>query len=189
MKQSNRRLTEIMYRVLVLVSFALAVTLADDAEELKKCSRIIMHPAVKHCCKERFHPYGHRPPGHHKRPAPNDVNLKECFQPSKKMDPCERETCIANKKGFASADGVIDKDALGVIILKEFDDKPVLKDNIISNCVVDDLSKFGPEDMCDVMKLRQCFELQFLKECVEWDEEAPCEGTKKLVEDCTALLS
>ncbi|XP_059055563.1 uncharacterized protein LOC131849499 isoform X2 [Achroia grisella] len=145
-----------------------------------------MHPAVKYCCKKGIHHHFKSSMAIHRRTHNDELNLKECFH-HKKSDPCEKELCIANKKGFASADGEIDRDALAMVIENEFNENSELKEAIEENCVGEDLSKFGPEDLCDVLKLRLCIEIQHLKACVEWDDEVPCEGTKKLVEDCMQL--
>ncbi|XP_026748440.3 uncharacterized protein LOC113509323 [Galleria mellonella] len=185
-KSTLHRSLSTMYRVFLLVTFAAVLILGDDSEEQKKCSRIITHPAVKFCCKKGIRHHG-KLHGFHRRTHTDDLNLKECFHSSKKLDPCERELCIANKKGFASADGEIDKDALAMVIENDFEENNELKELILDNCVGTDLTKFGPEDMCDVMKLKMCMDTQHLKGCEEWDDEAPCEGMQKLVEDCMQL--
>lgn len=82
------------------------------------------------------------------------------------LSQCDREICFATKKGYATSDGKIDKEALKAVIEKDFADNQELMNNIIDKCVDGDLEKYGKSDMCDLMKLKMCMDAQFVM--VSW---------------------
>ncbi|XP_052756167.1 uncharacterized protein LOC128201885 [Galleria mellonella] len=173
-----------MYRILLAVTILLTTVQVYADEDKEKCTEVLS-PGTFRCCKKASYNGGVTISI---ETLQQDESLKECFQQPGRPESCAREICIGNKKGFVTIDGKIDKAMLKMNIERDFKEQPVYGD-ILQNCVNGDVSKYGSDDMCDIMKLRQCFDLQFLKNCNEWDDEAPCTGTKDLIEKCSKLYS
>lgn len=75
---------------------------------------------------------------------------------------CERETCIAQKKGFATDDAKIDKTKLEELMTKDFGSEPELLADVKSKCINGDFEKYAVPNYCAFMKMRHCVSMQML---------------------------
>ncbi|PZC80931.1 uncharacterized protein LOC110373347 [Helicoverpa armigera] len=162
-----------MYRVVIL-SFVFVVALADV--DKKQCSRVF-HPHAMHCCKKGPPPDG----------KPDD--LSECFQLSRDPASCERDACLAKKRGFATDDGKLDKTKLMDVMTKDFVDDASLIEDVKKNCINGNYENYAPPEFCDFLKMRHCLSMQMLNHCSDWEDSSDCKEIKGLVADCVKLVS
>ncbi|KAJ8721320.1 hypothetical protein PYW07_002095 [Mythimna separata] len=116
-------------------------------------------------------------------------DISECFQVSKDPTLCEREICIAQKKGFATDDNKIDKAKLEKIMTKDLGTNAELLEDVMTNCLNGNFEKYAPPDFCNFMKMRHCVSMQILNYCQEWNKNVECQETKKLVRECVKILT
>uniref|UniRef100_A0A2A4JAA3 Uncharacterized protein n=1 Tax=Heliothis virescens TaxID=7102 RepID=A0A2A4JAA3_HELVI len=164
-----------MYRVVIL-SFVFAVALADV--DKKQC-RHVFHPHAMHCCKKG--------PPEEKLIMPDDMS--ECLQTSRDPITCERDLCIAKKKGFATDDGKLDKTKLVDVVTKDLGSDASLLEDVKANCINGDIENYAPPEFCDFMKMRHCISVQMLNHCPEWEDSSDCKEIKGVVQDCVKLFS
>ncbi|KAJ0175780.1 hypothetical protein K1T71_008939 [Dendrolimus kikuchii] len=164
-----------IYR-LIFLSVVLGVAMAGFRENMHKCGRF-MRPGGMECCKAELQ----------KKPPSDD--LKECFQLPMRPPSCEREICIGKKKGFGNEDGKVDKAAFAAYIDKELEQNADLAKAIKEKCLDGDLTKYGPADMCDLVKVKFCVDIQMIANCPEWDDKGPCAGIKDDVAECLKLFA
>ncbi|XP_013136846.1 PREDICTED: uncharacterized protein LOC106102001 [Papilio polytes] len=115
--------------------------------------------------------------------------VKECLKIPRSPNSCDRDICFANKMGFASSDGKVDKNEFKNHLENNNQIDTELKNQILDSCAEGDLDKFGTEDICDVKKLKLCVDLQVFSLCKNWDTDGPCAGVQELAEECAELYS
>ncbi|CAG9785750.1 unnamed protein product [Diatraea saccharalis] len=119
---------------------------------------------------------------------PSDVNLYECFQLPNTPVSCEREICIATKRGTGKPNGEIILDKLKEEVEKDFSGMAELLEAIKENCLDGNIEIYGTPDMCELKKYRHCMEHQLLATCSDWSQESSCDGIKEKTEKCVKLF-
>lgn len=79
------------------------------------------------------------------------------------MFQCDFDDCLAKKFGFYGEDGKLDKEALTSNIEKKYENNKEVVIAMKENCINGDISKYGPPDMCDMRKMKHCFDNQLIK--------------------------
>ncbi|CAB3222554.1 unnamed protein product [Arctia plantaginis] len=161
-----------MCRVVMFFVFMFAVSAArDDAGS--KCHRL--HHKMVPCCT-----------GITMRVINEREELKECYEKVKPGPPfsCDLENCIAKKFGYYGEDGNLDTEVLARLIENKYENNEQVITAIKEKCLNGDISKHGPPNLCVTMKMKHCFNNQFLKTCPEWSNEGECSGFQDLVAEC-----
>ncbi|KAH9644133.1 hypothetical protein HF086_015463 [Spodoptera exigua] len=113
--------------------------------------------------------------------------LRDCFEQSKDPVTCEREICIAKKKGFATKDNQIDMKKLEELINDEFFEYTNLLEDVKMNCLNENFEIYAPSEFCNFTKMRYCIAVQILSHCLEWHDNADCKEMKGFVEKCVKM--
>uniref|UniRef100_A0AAU6NDC9 OBP16 n=1 Tax=Mythimna loreyi TaxID=667449 RepID=A0AAU6NDC9_9NEOP len=161
-----------MYRLLILSIVLFSSALADVDQ--KECEKLFDPPAVR-CCKKI---------AELEDAFMKSADIKECNQVN--MDPalCEFDLCVAKKRGFATDDNKLDKTKIEVLMTKDFGAEADLMKDLKSECFNDNLGKYGPPELCDFIKIKNCLKIQMFKHCPDWEMNDACNEIKGLAQEC-----
>ncbi|KAJ8721319.1 hypothetical protein PYW07_002094 [Mythimna separata] len=161
-----------MYRLLIL-STLFFVSASADADK-RECEKLFDPRAVR-CCQKTSDLEDN---------FVKSEDVKECLQGN--MDPtvCEYDLCIAKKRGFATDDNKLDTSKMEELMAKDFGSDAELMKDLKSKCIDGDLNKYGPPEICDFIKIRNCLKMTLLKHCPEWNINDACNEFKGLVQEC-----
>ncbi|KAJ8730606.1 hypothetical protein PYW08_002019 [Mythimna loreyi] len=166
-----------MYRFVIL-SFVVSALLAIPLDK-KQCGRVF-YPNAMRCCQNNSETV-------YKLIITDDVI--ECFQVSKDPVSCEREICIAKKKGFATDDDKIDKAKLEELMTRDLESDAELLEDVKLKCLDGDFEAYALPEFCSFMKMRYCVSTQILNHCLEWNKNVECQETKRLIAECVKIIT